>query len=238
MKKFTGLKKTLGVAGKALSFLDTVEMVNKVAQASSNVIDKELARRHELKKDLIAIPNVNELPLEQAQAHLEGLGFTVVPILAKANTAYRTSQPQQVVQQVPRSGQAQVGSLIKLYYVDAAVIEASQVSISLPSLAGLTLEQASQILEKHGFDVVAIPVAAQRHYAKKPVNTVIASEPRASLLTKHLDKRGLVKLRYLDEKGLAESQALQVKYQQQLAQIGQGFNQAVQQVKKIISKNK
>lgn len=72
---------------------------------------------------LRTIDDVINLPVDQAQAHLEQLGFVVATIPAKPHKKWLHSNLNEVVAMSPKSGKYKIGSLIKLYYITVDVLE-------------------------------------------------------------------------------------------------------------------
>ncbi len=121
------LSRKLGPIGRLFSIIpDTTAIINKTIDNSRPIIEKHMDQRHEKQMSLIKIDNVVNLPLEEAKEHLERQGFVVSAILAKPSKKLAQVRLNEVVQMFPKSGKHLKGSLIKLYYVDLDVINASQ----------------------------------------------------------------------------------------------------------------
>ena len=118
--------KALGTVGNVLGILDAVNIVDKVSGHAAPIIDKAVERHYDLKKDMISIQNLAHLPLDQATAILEDLGFIVVPILLKPDKKYASKATDEVISMVPKSGQLKKGSVIKLYYLNQDNLSVSQ----------------------------------------------------------------------------------------------------------------
>ena len=143
---------------------------------------------------LVAIPNLLDVDIQQAREHLEGLGLQVIVVLAKPNKKYVKADAGEVVAMVPRSGKVQPGSLIKLYYVDELVIEASKKEVALPDVTGLVLTEAQELLENLGYRVAAFPIKPRSQYASITVNQVISMSPNPRLNLTPVKKGNLIKL--------------------------------------------
>ncbi|MDY3024573.1 PASTA domain-containing protein [Streptococcus hyovaginalis] len=121
------LSRKLGSVGRLFSIIpDTTAIINKTIDNSRPIIEKHMDQRHEKQMSLIKIDNVVNLPLEEAKEHLERQGFVVSAILAKPSKKLAQVHLNEVVHMIPKSGKHLKGSLVKLYYVDLDVINASQ----------------------------------------------------------------------------------------------------------------
>ncbi|MGV3028191.1 PASTA domain-containing protein [Streptococcus hyovaginalis] len=121
------LSRKLGSVGRLFSIIpDTTAIINKTIDNSRPIIEKHMDQRHEKQMSLIKIDNVVNLPLEEAKEHLERQGFVVSTILAKPSKKLAQVHLNEVVHMIPKSGKHLKGSLVKLYYVDLDVINASQ----------------------------------------------------------------------------------------------------------------
>ncbi|HEQ4674727.1 TPA: PASTA domain-containing protein [Streptococcus pyogenes] len=121
------IRKALGVVGKLMSIVpDTTEIIGKTIDNSRPIIEKRMEQKHEKEMQLRTIDDVINLPVDQAQAHLEQLGFVVATIPAKPHKKWLHSNLSEVVAMSPKSGKYKIGSLIKLYYITVDVLEKSQ----------------------------------------------------------------------------------------------------------------
>ncbi|MGT2828117.1 hypothetical protein AB6M97_03755 [Streptococcus hillyeri] len=117
--------KLLGAVGNLLAIPDAIDAVKHVTDKATPIIEKELDRRHEHKKSLIQLDDVQHVPLDYAQKLLENRGFTVLPILAKAHPKYANERPLEVVAMHPRAGNYKPETLVKLYFVNEDIINQS-----------------------------------------------------------------------------------------------------------------
>ena len=191
VKKTSGkMGKLLGAANMIFSVIpNTVEVVERITDKAAPIVDKHLDRQHQYKQSLVAIPNLLDVDVQQAKEHLEGLGLQVIVLLAKPNKRYTKADAGEVVAMLPRSGKVRPGSLVKLYYVDAHVIEESKKDIALPDVTGLVLSEAQELLENLGYRVVAFPIKARSQYASVTVNQVISMSPHPRLNLTPVKKR-------------------------------------------------
>ena len=104
----------------------TTAIISKAIDNGRPIIEKHLEERQKKRLSLVKLDNVVHLPRQEARRHLENLGFVVSEILAKPTPKYASARSDDVVKMVPRSGKHPKASLIKLFYVNLEVIEASQ----------------------------------------------------------------------------------------------------------------
>ncbi|VGU29008.1 PnkB-like serine/threonine kinase protein [Streptococcus pyogenes] len=158
------IRKALGVVGKLMSIVpDTTEIIGKTIDNSRPIIEKRMEQKHEKEMQLRTIDDVINLPVDQAQAHLEQLGFVVATIPAKPHKKWLHSNLNEVVAMSPKSGKYKIGSLIKLYYITVDVLEKKSRLIrprkladcgtqSKKSLILLSLSNTFDFLLKNGVD--------------------------------------------------------------------------------------
>ena len=180
---------------------DTTKIIGDTVQAAAPIVDKALDRQHEKNLSQIQVPNVIDLDAEEAKRHLEEIGFRVTLTLVKPNKKYRqeTTRDNEVVAMIPKAGKFDKGSLIKLYYINQEIIDASNQEVTIPNLIGLTIPEAREHLQEVGFKPAMEILTADAKYAKQKINVVIDMEPKANLFTTTAVKGSLIKLKYLDE---------------------------------------
>lgn len=180
---------------------DTTKIIGDTVQATVPILDKALDRQHEKNLSQIQVPNVIDLDVEEAKRHLEEIGFRVTLTLVKPNKKYRqeTTRDNEVVDMIPKAGKFDKGSLIKLYYINQEIIDASNQEVTIPNLIGLTIPEAREHLQEVGFKPAMEILTADAKYAKQKINVVIDMEPKANLFTTTAVKGSLIKLKYLDE---------------------------------------
>lgn len=180
---------------------DTTKIIGDTVQAAAPILDKALDRQHEKNLSQIQVPNVIDLVVEEAKRHLEEIGFRVTLTLVKPNKKYRqeTTRDNEVVDMIPKAGKFDKGSLIKLYYINQEIIDASNQEVTIPNLIGLTIPEAREHLQEVGFKPAMEILTADAKYAKQKINVVIDMEPKANLFTTTAVKGSLIKLKYLDE---------------------------------------
>ncbi|MGT2932697.1 PASTA domain-containing protein [Streptococcus catagoni] len=127
MLKKGRLIKSLGALGKMIAIIpDTTELISKGMDNTRPIVEKFIDQRQERHKHLRSVDNVINLAVIEAKEHLEKQGFVVATIPARADKKYVTSTLNEVVAMSPRGGKRNVGSLIKLYYINLDVLEKSQ----------------------------------------------------------------------------------------------------------------
>lgn len=203
------LSKGLGTAGKIFSLLDTVAMVDKVSKNTAPILEKAIDRHYDQQKELIDLPDVRHLPVETAQTHLEQLGFVVMPLLAKPYQISKHSLAGEVLSQTPHSGKFKAGHLIKLYHATEELLRQKQYGINLSQLKGIPISEVQNLLNTEGIKSIALPIAPDKRYADIALNTVVATDPKATAVT----AGSLVKLYYLDQETLDKSRSLSEEHQ-------------------------
>lgn len=129
----------------------------------------------------------------------------------------------------PKSGKLPAGSLIKLYYLDQALLEQIKEMISLPDLVGLPIDQAQELLQNLGLKPIPLLLSANKDYAKYQAHQVISMSPKPNLVQSQIKKGSLVKLTYLDEETLLASQALAQAWSDKQAQRQQKVMETIKQ---------
>lgn len=206
---------------------DTTKIIGDTVQAAAPILDKALDRQHEKNLSQIQVPNVIDLVVEEAKRHLEEIGFRVTLTLVKPNKKYRqeTTRDNEVVDMIPKAGKFDKGSLIKLYYINQEIIDASNQEVTIPNLIGLTIPEAREHLQEVGFKPAMEILTADAKYAKQKINVVIDMEPKANLFTTTAVKGSLIKLKYLDEESLEQSLQLASQAEENQLDVGQLFKQ-------------
>ena len=206
---------------------DTTKIIGDTVQAAAPIVDKALDRQHEKNLSQIQVPNVIDLDVEEAKRHLEEIGFRVTLTLVKPNKKYRqeTTRDNEVVAMIPKAGKFDKGSLIKLYYINQEIIDASNQEVTIPNLTGLTIPEAREHLQEVGFKPAMEILTADAKYAKQKINVVIDMEPKANLFTTTAVKGSLIKLKYLDEETLEQSLQLASQAEENQLDVGQLFKQ-------------
>ncbi|HEL2576080.1 TPA: PASTA domain-containing protein [Streptococcus suis] len=206
---------------------DTTKIIGDTVQAAAPIVDKALDRQHEKNLSQIQVPNVIDLDAEEAKRHLEEIGFRVTLTLVKPNKKYsqETTRDNEVVDMIPKAGKLDKGSLIKLYYINQEIIDASNQEVAIPNLIGLTIPEAREHLQEVGFKPAMEILTADAKYAKQKINVVIDMEPKANLFTTTAVKGSLIKLKYLDEETLEHSLQLASQAQENQLDVGQLFKQ-------------
>ncbi|MGT2887340.1 PASTA domain-containing protein [Streptococcus didelphis] len=127
MAKKIKLRRSFGTLGKLFTIIpDTTELIGKGMENTRPIIEKYMDQRQKRLEGLKTIDDVINLPVDDAEAHLEKQGFVVATIPAKPNKKWLEAGLNEVVSMSPRAGKHKIGSLIKLYYVNLDVLEKSQ----------------------------------------------------------------------------------------------------------------
>ena len=126
---------------------------------------------------------------------------------------------------IPKAGKFDKGSLIKLYYINQEIIDASNQEVTIPNLIGLPIPEAREHLQEVGFKPAIEILTADAKYAKQKINVVIDMEPKANLFTTTAVKGSLIKLKYLDEETLEQSLQLASQAEENQLDVGQLFKQ-------------
>ena len=225
MAQKNNLLKNLNKLGDIIP--DTTKIIGDTVQAAAPILDKALDRQHEKNLSQIQVPNVIDLDVEEAKRHLEEIGFRVTLTLVKPKKKYRqeTTRDNEVVDMIPKAGKFDKGSLIKLYYINQEIIDASNQEVTIPNLTGLTIPEAREHLQEVGFKPAMEILTADAKYAKQKINVVIDMEPKANLFTTTAVKGSLIKLKYLDEETLEQSLQLASQAEENQLDVGQLFKQ-------------
>jgi len=87
----------------------------------------------------------------------------------KPNKKYRqeTTRDNEVVDMIPKAGKFDKGSLIKLYYINQEIIDASNQEVTIPNLIGLPIPEAREHLQEVGFKPAMEILTADAKYAKQ-----------------------------------------------------------------------
>lgn len=202
-------KKMIGEVAKIFDVIpDTTRVIGEAVHAVVPLVDKVLEQNYRRKNRLVHLPNVVDMNLLEAQEHLEERGFVVSKILAKPHQRYAKKHADEVVAMIPKPGNMEPGTLVKLYYVSQDIIEASDQTIPLPNLIGLPLEEAKEHLQELGLKPLVVALHAQARYANQQPNTVLGMQPKPTVLVPAIPKGRFVKLYYLTELGLGDSKVM------------------------------
>ncbi|AGM98801.1 PASTA domain-containing protein [Streptococcus iniae] len=127
MVKSRRFTKSLGTFGKMISIIpDTTELIGKAMDNTRPIVEKHMEQRQQKQENLRIIDDVINLSVDDAKAHLEKIGFVVATIPAKPNKIWLSNSLNEVVSMSPRGGKRELGSLVKLYYINLDVLEKSQ----------------------------------------------------------------------------------------------------------------
>lgn len=240
IKKTSGkMGKLLGAANTVFSVIpDTVEIVSKITDKAAPIVEKQLDRHHDYKKSLVSIPNLIDVDVQQAKEILEGLGLRAITVLAKPNKKYIKADVNEVVAMTPRSGKVQPGTLVKVYYVDAFVIEESKKEVGLPDVTGLSVSEAREVLENIGYVVATFPVKPRSQYANVAINQVITMSPNPNLTLTPIRKGSVIKLIYLNAASKQASRVLRKAEEDKKSSSNQLIKDGIEKIQKILPSKK
>lgn len=119
-------KNLLKVAGALAALPGVVDAVQGVVKEGAPLVKEALARMHEENRRKVTLPDLRDMSLEQAQEYLESIGLQSVGIRAKARKEYATALKGEVVSTLPKGGIVAPEIIVKLYYVDEAVMDESK----------------------------------------------------------------------------------------------------------------
>lgn len=198
-------------AGKIIGKISSTQLVEMLSQAltpAGAAIGRAVDDYVDGRKQLVGFGDVVDIDVNSAKQYLEQLGFTVHLVGAKPHKKLADRQPGTVVGLSPKKRQLKPGSLIKLYYVDEAIIHDSDYLVELPNVIGLPLTAAIRVLQEAGLRPIAGLVPAKKKYLTAAVDTVLDMNPAPTLMTKNIKRDSLIKLFYLSPEHQAELQAL------------------------------
>ena len=193
-------------AGKLIGKISPTQLVEMLSHAltpAGAAIGRAVDDYVDGRKQLVGFGDVLDIDVNSAKQYLEQLGFSVHLVAAKPHKKLANRQPGTVVGLSPKKRQLKPGSLVKLYYVDEAIIHDSNYLVELPDVTGLPLEEAIRLLQDAGLKPIAGLAPAKKKYLSAPVDTVLAMKPAPSLIARQLKRDSLIKLYYLS----AEHQA-------------------------------
>lgn len=203
---------------------DTGEVINKVVENAAPIVDKALDRKHEFNKSLISLPDLKNMRLSDAVAHLERIGSVGQPILVKPDKKWLKSDIDEVLEMQPKPGHYPPETLVKLYYIDEAVKDQCNDQVEIPVIKGLTIEAATELLEKKGFEVVSALAKPHKDFADDQAGCVVSFEPKPALFTTSLKRGTTITLFYVNEVVIEKSQLLLREEKQAKANPGQIVN--------------
>lgn len=124
--KLGKLTSVVGSLGNILALPDALNAIKHVTENARPIIEKEMDRRYAYKQSLLILDDVRDIPIDYAQTYLENKGFTVLPVLVKPHAKYAKNHAMEVLSLHPKPGKYEPNRLVKLYFADDAVIQASR----------------------------------------------------------------------------------------------------------------
>ncbi|HEL1618991.1 TPA: PASTA domain-containing protein [Streptococcus suis] len=119
-------KKGLGKVAKGVAVAVAAEVGADLVKGVAPAVEKAIAAKINHNKTLIQLPNVRRLNVYEAKEVLEAKGFVVLTMLVKADKKYLDYSDDSVVAMNPKPGKYELGTLVKLSYVDHDVLEKAQ----------------------------------------------------------------------------------------------------------------
>lgn len=197
-------------AGKIIGKISSTQLVEMLSQAltpAGAAIGRAVDDYVDGRKQLVGFGDVVDIDVNSAKQYLEQLGFSVHLVAAKPHKKLADRQPGTVVGLSPKKRQLKPGSLIKLYYVDEAIIHDSDYLVELPNVIGLPLTAAIRVLQEAGLRPIAGLAPAKKKYLTAAVDTVLDMKPAPTLMSKNIKRDSLIKLFYLSPEHQADLQA-------------------------------
>lgn len=207
---YKGVKKGLLMsAGPVKAILGSV-VAGELGKTVVPMIKDAVDDYQEQQKHLVTVPEVQGASIKEAKDFLQGKGFYVTEKLVTPSQAYAKKSPGDIIKLSPKSGsKVEPGSLVVIYYVDEAVIKASQdISIELMDVEGMSLERAKTYLEGRGLTVEICPLNPDRKYHLYQPDMVVKMSPKPSLFQKRVSGDHVIKLYTLSPQAIAKSQEL------------------------------
>lgn len=225
-------------AGKLLKAAVGKETIEKIAEPAGRMIEQAVDRHFANQKMMIEVPDLRELKLQEAKEYLERLGFTVHPVLQAPHSKYKNKMSDTVVAMSPKAGKIKPNTLFKLYYVNQDVIRDSHKTIDLPDVVGMSLANASRLLESIGLIPVPILLTPRKEHAGRKTGTVLRMSPTPTVLSKQVKRGSVIKLRYLDDGTLEQSRTLRQTQRQKLARRNEQLAESIDKTKRVFQKKK
>lgn len=235
-------------AGKMIGQISSTQLVHMLSQAltpAGAAIGRAVDNYVDGRKQLVGFGDVVDIDVASAKHYLEQLGFSVHLVAAKPHKKLAGRQPGTVVGLSPKKRQLKPGSLVKLYYVDEAVIHDSNYLVELPDVIGLPLKEAIRLLQEAGLRPVAGPAPAKKKYLTAAVDTVLDMKPAPTLMTRQVKRDSIIKLFYVSPEHQAELAGLiktkpkksarglsRAKKLMPLEKVGRGLKQAIKRKNK------
>ena len=207
---YKGIKKGLLLgAGPVKAILGSL-VAGELSKSVGPVIKDAVEDYQEQQKHLVRIPDVQAAGLNEAKDFLQSKGFYVTEKLVQPSKSLKNKTPGDIIKLSPKAGtKVEPGSMVVIYYVDQAVIEASQdITIELMDVEGMPLDRAVKHLQARGFQVEICPLNPSRKYQHHQANTVVRMSPKPSMFKKAVSGETVIKLYTLTPEVIAKSQSL------------------------------
>ncbi|WP_390405998.1 PASTA domain-containing protein [Lacticaseibacillus jixiensis] len=128
------LVESKGVSKLAKTFDKSLNIVGNAVSAAADVANHQLDEHRKLHRDDVSVPDIKGLNLVQTQTLFEGLDLQYALVVAEPSKALAQAKADTIVKTVPKANKVlSAGSFVKVYYVDAATISASQALVAKAS---------------------------------------------------------------------------------------------------------
>jgi beta-lactam-binding protein with PASTA domain len=229
-----GWTKGLIKGGKVVAQIMVPEVVDLGVKIGAEVYEQQ--------KSLIKIPNLKDVPIDEAIRVLkEELHLTPTLAVAKPSIAYADDSENIVVSLEPKFGsKVKPGTPIKVYYLTQEVINKSKILLGnavcefkVPMVIGLNVYEAREDLENLGVRVAEKLERPSISYINKEDGQVTRiTYPNNQKVTSKLKTGERVWLYYVNDEVILESKAMQTKKENEK----QEFLDKIGKVTKDISK--
>lgn len=182
------------------------EVIDKVVDVSATAIDKYNSR--------IRIPDLKDVPLEEALKNLKDIDLLPLQAIAQPNVAYADLYENVVVHSEPKFGKkVEPKTTVKIYYITNEVIILSKELekriddvFKLPRVKGLDIYDAREDLEELGLRVsLKLEKPSIQHINREDGQVTRVTYPDNKRLSQKQKKGERVWLYYVDETVIQES---------------------------------
>ncbi|MGT2785285.1 PASTA domain-containing protein [Streptococcus merionis] len=188
--------------------MKAAKVVAPIVASAAPMVKDVIDQQNEAKKDYIQLPNLVDMRLTDAIGHLERLHFVPQEMLVEPHKKYLTKKVDYVLQMDPKPGKYPEGTLVKIYYMNADILDQCDDQVELPKIKGLDLEAATELLTNKGFEVVTALAKPHKNYADDHNNCVVDFEPKPALFTNNLRRGTTITLHYVNDVIIEKSQHL------------------------------
>lgn len=190
-------------------------MMDAGKKFSADMIEKQ--------KELIKIPDLKDVHVDEAMRVLKEIRLTPTKAIAHPNVAYADESEHEVMYSEPRFGlRVSPGTSVKIYYLTQDIIDKSKIlfdkvlqEFKTPDVIGANVYEARALLESKGLVAKEKLEKPGEHLAQKEDGQVTRlTLPSGKKVTSKLSAGDLVYLYYVNEEVLLASKSIQLKNQQ------------------------